>query len=375
MKSWILLTVLTIGITAVITVAGTFFSTETPNGPEFPAPPKPDGPAPKLVIDGNLTYNFGTLGQKTPGTHPWTFTNAGQGVLEVRGSSTTCSCTTSALFEGAEMKTGKLITIQPGESKQISVNWNTKQFENHYRQAITAGTNDPDRPTVELAVEGTIKLALVTVPSDSAVSFMNISNDEPVLRRVLVASPDRPDTKITGSVISNPSLLSVEVRDLSPEENKNYKFEKAHWIDITLKPTPNLGEFNEEIVVETDHPMRKSLTIKVKGKVTGPISIIPEKVDIRDATSSNGGTQTLTIWARARTSVNFTIDKKPAGMDVEIESQPASPGMKGSKYKMIVKLAPGLEAGPIDGEIVLKTDEPKASEIRIPVAVLIKGTL
>ncbi len=93
-----------------------------------------------------------------------------------------------------------------------------------------------------------------------------------------------------------------------------------------------------------------------------------------NATSSDGGSQDLTIWARNRSALNLTVASKPEGMDVSIVQQPSQPEIKGSHYKMTVTLAAGRDPGLVEGEILLKTDDPKASEIRVPVAVLIKGS-
>jgi hypothetical protein len=373
MKSWILLTLLAVALTAVVTVAMPYIATDTsPRGPEFPALPPPDGPAPKLVIDQGTKYDFKVLGQEYKGEHQWTFTNEGKGVLEVRGSTVSCSCMSSDFFEGPEKKTGKLVKIQPGESKVITVNFDTKKWTN-YNQYVTLATNDPDLPTLNLTITGVVKPAIVTMPPDPSVSFASVGNEEPAHRRLMLGSPDHPEIKITKIISSNPDLIVGESQELTPEEAKNFKLDKGYWINITLKPSPNLGDFNEEIVVETDHPSQKTVSVKAKGKIVGPISLIPDKVEMFNATSSNGGSQVLTIWARGRASVNFVVEKKPEGMEVSIEPQPANPDVKGSSYKMTVKLAPGLESGRVEGEIFLKTDDPKATEIHVPVNVLIKG--
>ena len=41
------------------------------------------------------------------------------------------------------------------------------------------------------------------------------------------------------------------------------------------------------------------------------------------------------------------------------------------RYRMTVKVPPGTATGTVVGEIVLKTDNPKASEVKIPVSILI----
>src|SRR6185312_6593213 len=200
MKSWIILIVLAVAITAAVTVALPFLTADpSVKGPEFPAPPKSEGPAPVLAIEENLTYQFGVMAQQTQGKHPWVIKNAGAGILELIGSSTTCSCTTSDLFEG---KAGKTISIKPGESKAISVTWNTKSNDGHYRQTVNVGTNDPSRPEFVFVVEGTVRPALVTLPPDPSINFSIVSNDEPIRHRVALYSPDRPDLKLIRVVSS-----------------------------------------------------------------------------------------------------------------------------------------------------------------------------
>jgi hypothetical protein len=36
-------------------------------------------------------------------------------------------------------------------------------------------------------------------------------------------------------------------------------------------------------------------------------------------------------------------------------------------------VAPGTSAGPVDGDIILKSDHPRAGEMKIPVSVLISN--
>jgi hypothetical protein len=284
--------------------------------------------------------------------------------------SKTCSCTTASLFDNG----GKPTQIKPGESKPIEVSFNTKTFEGRYRQTVTVGTNDPNRPQVELTVEATIRPAIVTMPPDPSFSFGVVSNDKPVTRKIVLYSADRPDMKLTRLTTSNPALLGVEPRPLTPEEAKQFKVDSTgYWIEVTLKPSTHLGAFAEEVLVETDHPLKADLRFRVSGKISGPIVTMPERVTVRDATSSDGGSEVIMVLSH-RPTVNFTVEKKPQGIDVAIEPVLPAPGDKGSKYKMTVKVIPGTESGRIVDEIILKTDDPKASELKLPVDVLVKGS-
>jgi hypothetical protein len=375
MKSWIILIVLAVVLTAAATFALPFLSSESSSAPSFPVPLKPDGPAPVVEVAEALIYDFGILPQQITGHHTWTFKNVGPGPLELRGVTSTCSCTTADLL--TDKKEGKEVILKPGESRPIVVSFETKTWEK-FHQSVTVATNDPSRQTVILTITGTPKPAITTFPPSTGptgtdISFGVASNELETVRKVDLYSGDRPDFKILNATSTNPALIGVGSRPLTPEEAKVYKTEKGYSLDITLKPTSNLGAFAEEVLVETDHPHKSKLTIKVVGRVTGPITFVPERVIIRGATSSNGGTERLKIVARGRSSVNFTVTHKPKALDLSIEPIAQPEGAKGSLYWMIAKVIPGTESGRIVDEIILKTDDPSASEVKVPVDVIVQG--
>ena len=41
---------------------------------------------------------------------------------------------------------------------------------------------------------------------------------------------------------------------------------------------------------------------------------------------------------------------------------------------MTVTVPPGTAPGPVDGEVILKTDNPSARELKIPVSILISNS-
>jgi len=375
MKPWIILIVLAVTITAASTVAVSYLSLDsTGKDVVYPAPAKPDAPPPALVIDEDVTYNYGVMAQQTTGKHSWVFKNTGVGPLELRGAATSCSCTSTDLFDQKDGKSGKTVTLQPGESRPIEVTWNTKMNNGKWGQTVTIATNDLNRPQVVLGFMGTVHPAITTIPGDPSQNLGAVSNEEPTTRRIALYSSDRPDLKITRVASSNTEMVTATSRPLNAEEAARFKVDKGYAIEVTVNPSPNLGEFSEEVLVETDHPQKAELRFRVRGRVTGPISVMPEKATVRGATSSEGGFEALTIWARGRSAVNFSVEKKPPGLDVAIEPIPAANATaKGSKYKMTVKVVPGIESGRIIDEIVLKTDDPKAKELRVPVDVLVQG--
>jgi len=379
MKSWIILAALAIGLTAVFTVAVPLLTADSSSsGTDLPAPVanSGDGPKPIVEVEGDLTYKFGVMAQDSDGKHSWVFKNTGAGPLELRSVRTDCSCTVIQLGKAdtpGEKKPLSL-TVKPGETETIDIQWNTRKIDGAYRKTATIGTNDPSHPEINLLVEGTVHPAISMIPAEGSINFQTVSNDESYTKNLAIYSGDRPEMKLTSVVSSRPAMIGVVARPMTPEELKSVKVDQGHVLEVTLKMVPNLGAFAEEIIVQTDHPMKKEIRIPVLGRLTGPITVTPERVVLREVTSSNGGEQDLTLWVRGRNSAQFEVTSKPESLDVSFEKLPQPEGSKGSKYKMMVKVIPGTPSGKIQGEIALKTDHPQASEVKVPVDILVQGS-
>jgi hypothetical protein len=378
MKSWFILAAVAVGSTVAFTVAIRLLTPDSlSNEPGFPAPVEGagDGPPPVVEVEGDLTYKFGVMAQETEGKHSWVFKNNGSGPLELRSVRTDCSCTVIQLGK-PDTPTDKRplsLKVNPGATETIDVQWKTNKADGAYRKTATIGTNDPKRPEIFLLVEGTVRPAVTMVPAEG-INFQTVSNDETYKRSLALFSGDHPEMKITNVICSKPAMIGVEQRPMTADEAKAFKAEKGYILDFTLQMVPNLGAFYEEVLVQTDHPMRKDVRIPVVGRLTGPVTFTPDRVVLHDVTSSNGGEEDLTVWVRGRTSAHFEVVSKPEALDVSFEEIPQPPGSKGSKYKMAVKVIPGSPAGKILSEIVLKTDHPSATEVKVPVDILVQGS-
>jgi Protein of unknown function (DUF1573) len=326
------------------------------------------GPKPKVEVPGPLLYDFGSMAQLSEGTHSWEFKNIGDADLELWMESSTCSCTIAKLKSEGEEK--KKVVVKPRAATTIDLQWQTKQFRDEYKKGANIGTNDPTRRSVSLNVVGKVYPPVVVFPSET-MTFNAVSNEEPHQAKVAVFSVDRPDLKIKKLSTTRPEFLVPQFRPLSPEECKLLKVKAGLEVIVEMKPGMPLGRFQDELVIETDHPMKSELKLTVAGNTTGPISVIPDRVRIPSVSSSQGGSRDLTILVRGGKPTTFTVAYHPKKVRVEITPDD-TPTQKG-RYKMSVIVPPGTAAGPLEDLIILKTDHPKASEIKIPVNILISN--
>lgn len=366
MKRWILLAVFAVVLSTAATVAVQYMPAST--GPRdetpFPVGPKADkGPKPKAVLEEKTTFDFGTMAQQATGKHAWVVKNTGEADLELTMISSTCSCTL------AKFKDGKSAVVKPGESTDIVLEFETRTNNGDYRKGANIGTNDPSLPQFSLHVHGNVYPAVMTMPPGGVVNFQGISNDdEDHVMHVAVYSKDRPETKIVKITTSKPDDILVTYTPLAELELKELQVDKGYHVSIDIKPTLPLGNFKEEVRVIVDHPQQSEVRLAVVGKMSGPISYTPTSgLEMHQVEGKTGGRGEVTLTVRNKRPVAFTVASAPK--DLVVQVLPFDDSAKPGRYRLAVTIPPGTSAKKIEGDIVLKSDHPKASELSVPVSV------
>ncbi len=101
--------------------------------------------APVAVYD-NTVFNFGTINQGERIRHDFKLSNEGKTDLIIRNLRTGCGCTAVKHDD----------VIKPGQSTNLTVEFNSRGKRNRQNQAITVITNDPKNPTTVLRLMGTV---------------------------------------------------------------------------------------------------------------------------------------------------------------------------------------------------------------------------
>ncbi len=344
-------------------------STEPIPEPTIEPHPRNEGPPPKLEVVGPTHYEFGTQLAKTKGSHTWEFKNVGEGPLDVWMEETSCSCTVGTL-KSEEGEPRKTVTVPPGRSTPIELTWEARRWDRRFGQSATLGTNDPDNPRVTLTVLGRILPPVEVQPSES-IDFAEIAAEEPHRATIKVVSADRADLKLMRLASSRPGQIVAEARPLAHAELERLKVKSGYEVAVEVKPGLPPGRFSEELLVETNHPDRPSLKVGLSGRAMGPISVIPERLRMPSVASKLGASRDITLLVRGGRKTRFDVVSKPKNLEVAIAPEDR-PGAQG-KYRLTVTVPPGLSPGLVDDPIVLKTDHPKAGEVKIPVTIYVSS--
>jgi len=326
------------------------------------------GPPPKLEIVEKKTHEFGSMGLGMKGAHTWDFKNVGQGPLEVWLEETTCSCTVASLKSGKGEK-GKKVTVEPGESIPITVDWETRK-PGRFAQNAMFGTSDPDSHDVTLSILGMVVPSVEVRPSES-ITLPDSSSEDTLRQSLEIVSIDRPELKLTKVASSRPGLVVAEARPMSREELEKLKVQSGYHLAIEIRTGMPSGRFSEDVLIETDHPSRPSLKINLAGHVLGAIAVIPDRVLMPSVPGIAGASRDLTLVVRGNRETKIEVASKSEKLRVAI-SRSDRPEAKG-RYRLTVTVPPGTPPGLVDQPIVLKTDYPKAGEVRIPVSIYVSS--
>jgi Protein of unknown function (DUF1573) len=379
MMRWLLLAVLVVALTAMATIGLYFLPTGSAadKGPEFPSSPVAEkaGPPGIAEVDSEPTHDFGTMAQYSIGRKSWMIKNVGKGDLRLVRGTSTCSCTIASLKDGASA------TLKPGDETSVDLEWNTKENKGSWSQSAEILTpDDPKRQKIEFKVHGKVTPAIITIPPGNSVSFMNIATDEKNIVHFAVFSPDKDDLEITSLTSSRPDLISATVQPLTTLEREEIKVESKSGlrVDVEVKPGMPLGEFHEDLVVKTNHPKQAEFHMAVVGRTVGAISVMPDHVRFSAVSGARAASEVLTLWVRGGEQTKFEVVKSPANLKVEIaggddNGKAVDPNAKAKKYRLTVTVPPGTPPSLIDGLIILKTDHPGVTEVRIPVNVTVRN--
>lgn len=359
MMRWVILAVVVVLIAAGSVVLMDATSTATSPFSQ-PVVNKPVGPQPRAVVDGELTWEFGEMGQQETGRRTWKLTNAGDADLQIWKGTSTCMCTVAKLQED-----GDKLTLKPGESTDIEIEFKTNQVTGDFHKGANIETNDPENPTFPLFVHGKINPPVIVIPGET-IDLHTVDSEDPKEVFFALYSPDRPETKITEINTSRPDFLKTEVVPMSESELESGKL-KAGWkVNLDLQPGFPLGLMREEIVVHTDHPHRPEVKLMVVGVVSGPVSVSPDRIRMMTVKSKEGGGSEVLLNVRGGQEADFTVAQKPEKLDVAIEPADAK-----GRYRMKITVPKDTPPGLIDGDVVVKSDLPNGGELKVPVSFLV----
>jgi Protein of unknown function (DUF1573) len=196
-------------------------------------------------------YDFGTVEQGTPIQHVFVLKNATRVPLLLRGTTSSCGCTTSDMDDR---------TLRAGQLVAVNVALDTTNLAGKTTKTVIIRTSDPRYPGVLLALSGTVLTDLRVTPS--TVYLGRIWRGDPA-RHELVVSAGRPgDSQYSVSAVETDSHVLrayVEPGDKAGEQKVV--------VEVYADAPP--GRVTDQLTIRTTSPRQSVITVPVFGDVIG----------------------------------------------------------------------------------------------------------
>lgn len=310
-----------------------------------PAPANAQEGQPRLVVN-NPTVNFGEVEQGAPAQGIFELKNEGSGSLQILGVQPACGCTAAMMDANS---------IAPGQSAQLKATLSTTEFSGLQAKKIRLTTNDPEKRSVELTLEGEI-LPLITV-------------DPP---RLYLRKLDSGKELSQSFTVTLKPELNAQVTEVKAGSEKVRlalsEIENGKKITATLAPNLPLGVFSDQIVVATSSAKVPMARIPIFAYVVGDWKVLPENVSFGTVMGPLKEPLKKQITVSTQGEKRYKVLSATAN-NPAIQTALRS-GKDGKEFGVELTIDPKT-VGTVRGEVILETDHPLAEQKRITIPVFV----
>ena len=253
--------------------------------------------------------------------------------------------------------------VGPGEQAMFSFRLDTAKVAGYYEGLIVLITDHAVQPEIQLTFEGEVVPPIEFRPM--AAFFVSTQRGSSKSTSMEIFNHREEPLKIL-SVESSSNRFSLDLRTLVP--GKHYE------LALTMHPDAVSGKTTEAITLTTSDPNRPVLKIEANTLVRDRVYTFPDRLSF-DLPQSH--TLKRNSGSMSRTSQTLMV-YQAGGKDFQIAASTEAPFLElrtirselGDRYQIEVSvLREKLRSGPVDGSIVITTNDPEFSRLSVPVTV------
>ncbi|MDX2146332.1 MAG: DUF1573 domain-containing protein [Planctomycetota bacterium] len=331
--------------------------------------------APEMTFE-TTEHDFGAVMNTDTPTVKFKFRNTGSAPLTISRMTASCGCTTP--------KTDKTPAVyEPGESGVIEVSLKADAKLGRTHTSATLETNDPNRRQVQLHLYADVRRLVTFEPPLAQFQQVNKGETPTVEVRVIGRSADFAASHVSFTPADAP--FDWKIVDTAPFEFKGETL-RATTIRFTVKPDAKVGNQFARAVVRTNEPKMDLAELQVMANIKGHIETVPPVVSLGSLTPNQAFNTQLRVNNRLRKPFNVVkVEvKDSSGKEIQAKFEPvaplsATPGTTastpdGSSFLVSFSGTAGDKDGTYNGEVVITTDVPGESELRIPFYGYVRAT-
>jgi hypothetical protein len=309
----------------------------------------PPAGTPKLQFDSTV-YDFGTTSQVQSVTGTFTFHNVGDGELRIQKPAPACGCTVAGV---------KPDVLKPGEKGELVFTLNVGATRGQMEKHINVPSNDPQSPTVNLAIKVAVQQIYEVSPVAIQVGDLRrgtTTNVTAQVRRTDGKKLSVTKTEVTGD------LLKARIE---PGDNDQ---DAKLLIEVKGDGTPR--KFGDQVKVFMDGAEQPAVVVTVAGRLMGEVDVEPSQLfwGVTDPERWPGSyPEVMTTRRVAITSGqnDNALEIKNPTSSVKEMSLEVVPVEKGKSYSLVAKLAEAPKET-TNGTISFDTNIPAQPRVVIP---------
>lgn len=339
------------------------------------------GPAPRVVVK-DAVHQFGEMYNSDVGRHTFVLRNAGPGTLKLEKGSASCACTIASVSREE---------IPPGESADVVVEWRPVGVFGELKKTYTIPTNDPNRQSLVLTVEGLVLSPWRLDPPVMNFQEIGVSETKEATANLLAYQSNK--CEIVGHTWENNKLadkFALTYEALTAEELAKLKPTPKAGLRLKCVARPGLpvGTLMQRLSLNTTL-QKDPIPVPLAGDVSEEISFIaynkfdPKKRLLDLGTVVQGTVREHDVLIKLigphSSATKLTI-KKIVPEDLQVTVGEPKPILSGKGSLVPVKVVLPATAKPVNllgtdsqelGQIVIETTHPGYKELKILVRMAV----
>jgi hypothetical protein len=255
--------------------------------------------------------------------------------------------------------------IPPGEEGEIVATMDTSKYRGSIAKSVKVVSSDPVQASAQLTLKANVHSWMEVLPSWSA----NLTSDlgQGARKILYLKSPDKDVPLAPPTAESNTGLVTATVEKIQKDSEEAARGD--YRLVVELSPKAPAGPLGGKIKLTS---AKRSVYVTVAGRVHGPISVLPMRLNLIGQPADSGRPSRLsgiiTLVARPD-QPEFQIQEIQSNDD-RLKLEPI-PDPDKRRHRIAARWTAREVKGDFQGTIRITTDHPTMPEIQVPFRVRI----
>lgn len=248
--------------------------------------------------------------------------------------------------------------VRPGKSELIRVRFEpAPQWSGQIQKELTVVTNDPKEPEVKLHLTAEVD-PLVKIEPPSPVQIP-VHRGETVTREVRLTPRKGSGIKLSEVKVGSPIIKAALTPPPASDPEGSYR------LKMTLGPCPPAVDVNGVVMIRTSSAQMPITNVVAVGlQLDGPVAS-PREILFSSIPSGNAGDPLTNLQVYTRGGGNFKVTGVNCTLpELQTQMKTDTPGRL---YVLTVSRKHPLKPGRRLGELVIRTDDPKTPQLKVPI--------